>query len=129
MPAKRVLVIDDDALLSDGVKILLESQGYTVDTAASGKAGFAQAQADKPDLILLDVMMTTKTEGFEVARAFKNDPQLASVPVVMVTGIRNEMDLPYSFQPDGDWLPVKRVLEKPIKPDVLIQAVVDIIGA
>jgi CheY-like chemotaxis protein len=70
-------------------------------------------------------MMTTRSEGFDVARSLSKDEMLKGIPIVMVTGVRREMNLPFGFEPDSDWLPVKAVLEKPIKPDNLLKVVAD----
>jgi len=120
---KKVLLVDDDADLVEAMGTLLEAKGYHVDSASNGKEGYEKAKKDKPDIILLDVMMTHKTEGFDIARSMKNDPVTKDIPVVMVTGIRKDMNVPFKFEPDSDWLPVKAVLEKPVKPDVLIRTV------
>ncbi len=121
--AKTILMIDDDADFRESIANLLEAKGYDVDAAADGKEGLEKAKANKPDLILLDVMMTTKSEGFDVARELHNLDSLKDTPVIMITGVRREMNLPFGFEPDEDWLPVKELLEKPIKPEVLLNAV------
>jgi CheY-like chemotaxis protein len=121
--AKRVLVIDDDNEFVDAMVNVLDAKGYDVDHAPNGKVGIAKAREQKPDIILLDVMMTTKSEGLEVARELNKDPKLKSVPIILITGVRKEMSLPFGFEPDEAWLPVKGVLEKPVKPDVLLKAV------
>ena len=121
--AKTILMIDDDADFRESIANLLEAKGYDVDAAADGKEGLEKAKANKPDLILLDVMMTTKSEGFDVARELHNLDSLKDTPVIMITGVRREMNLPIGFEPDEDWLPVKELLEKPIKPEVLLNAV------
>jgi len=124
MPGK-VLVIDDDPEIIDAMTNLLDAKGYDVVSASNGKEGVEMAKKEKPGIILLDVMMTTKGEGFDVARGLSKDESLKDIPVVMVTGVRREMNLPFGFEPDADWLPVKAVLEKPIKPDQLLKIVAD----
>jgi CheY-like chemotaxis protein len=121
--ANKVLVIDDDPEFVDAVVNVLDARGYEVDSAPNGKIGLAKAKERKPDIILLDVMMTTKSEGFDVAREIHKDEQLKNVPVILVTGVKKEMNLPFGFEPDEMWLPVKGVLEKPVKPDVLLKTV------
>lgn len=123
--AKKVLIIDDDADFVESVENLLEARGYEVVSAANGKDGVEAAKKEKPNLIILDVMMTTKDEGFNVARTLNELEGVKGTPVVMVTGVRREMNLPFSFEPDQTWLPVKEVLEKPIKPETLLKAVAD----
>ncbi|MFA5238792.1 MAG: response regulator [Phycisphaerae bacterium] len=121
--AKKILIIDDNPEFVEATTNLLDARGYQVDSAENGRIGIEKAKKNKPDLILLDVMMTTKSEGFDVAREMHKEPTLKGTPVIMITGVRKEMNLPFGFEPDADWLPVKEVLEKPVKPDVLLTAV------
>jgi len=121
--AKKVLMIDDDQEFVEAITNVLDAKGYDVVSANDGKDGVAMAKKERPDIILLDVMMTTKSEGFDVAREMSKDPNLKGTPVVMLTGIRREMNLPFGFEPDADWLPVKAVLEKPVKPEVLLKTI------
>mgnify|MGYP005844704991 CR=1 FL=1 len=123
--SKKVLMIDDDMDFIESVANLLEAKGYNVRWAPNGKEGVKKAKANPPDLILLDVMMTTKDEGFNVARELKEVEDLADTPVIMVSGIRKEMNLPFSFEPDTTWLPIKQFLEKPVKPNQLLEAVAE----
>ncbi len=123
--SKKVLVIDDDSDFVESILNLLEARGYVVASASNGKDGVQKARSEKPDLILLDVMMTTKDEGFNVARELHGIEELNKTPVIMVTGVRKEMNLPFGFEPDDTWLPVKQILEKPVKPEALLNAVAD----
>lgn len=121
--AKNVLIIDDDADLVESMVNLLEAKGYEVASASNGKDGVEKAKIIKPNIILLDVMMTTKDEGFNVARELKDTNELKDTPVIMITGVRKEMNLPFGFEADDTWLPVKEILEKPVKPEVLLKAI------
>ena len=123
--ANKVLIVDDDVDLVESMANLLEAKGYEVFTASNGQEGVDMAKAERPDLILLDVMMTTKDEGFNVARRLREVEELRGTPVVMVSGVRKEMNLPFGFEPDDTWLPVKQFLEKPVKPEVLLKAVAE----
>ena len=123
--AKNILVIDDDNDFVESIVNLLEAKGYAVVSASNGIDGVAKAKEAKPDLILLDVMMTTRDEGFNVARQLHEVEGLKGTPVIMVTGVRKEMSLPFGFEPDETWLPVKQILEKPVKPETLLTAVAD----
>ena len=120
MEKKKILIIDDDANYIESIKMILEARGYTVDFALNGEQGLEQAKKFCPNLILLDVMMATRSEGFEVSREFAKDDKLKSIPIILVTGIRNEMNLPFGFEPDEKWIPVKAILEKPIVPEQLL---------
>jgi CheY-like chemotaxis protein len=126
--AKKILMIDDDPEFVEATSNLLDAKGYNVVTASNGKDGVEKAKAENPDLILLDVMMTTKSEGFDVAREMHGDDNIKKTPIIMITGVRKEMNLPFGFEPDEDWLPVKAVLEKPVKPETLLKNVKEQIG-
>jgi len=126
--SKKILIVDDDPSFVDAVAALLREKGYGIVSAGNGKKGVDRAKENKPDLILLDVIMTTKSDGFDISRELKKDPLTKDIPVIIITGIRKEMNLAFGFEPDETWLPVKLVLEKPIKPEVLLKAVQEIIG-
>jgi CBS domain-containing protein/CheY-like chemotaxis protein len=120
---EKVLLVDDDEDFVRSTTDLLEAHGYSVISANNGTSGLDLARQEHPDLMVLDVMMATKTEGFEVARKIPACPELRNMPVLLVTGIRNEMKLAFRLEPDETWLPVSRVMEKPIDPAAFIAAV------
>jgi len=121
--AKTILLIDDDADFRDGIKTVLETCDHNVLTASNGADGIELARESGPDLIILDMMMTTETEGLDTSRKLQDIPETANIPVILLTGMRKAMDLPFGLEPDGEWLPVKAVLEKPISPKTLLDAV------
>ncbi len=121
--AKKVLMIDDDPEFIEAITNVLDAKGYEIVSASNGKDGVEKAKAENPDIILLDVMMTTESEGFDVAREMHKDESAKNIPVIILTGIRKAMSLPFGFEPDETWLPVKQVLEKPVKPEVLLKAI------
>ena len=123
----KILIVDDDVELVESTTALLEANGHRAISAPDGTAGFEKARAEKPELILLDVMMATDREGFEIAKKLKADEATSRIPVILVTGIRKAKHLPFRFEPDEDWLPVKAVLEKPVKPEALFKAVAEIL--
>ena len=123
MTSKKILLVDDDADFVESNKDLLEAEGYQVVVAADGESGLAMALQEKPDLMLLDVMMTHDTEGFEISRKIADNPELKGMKVLLVTGVRKEKELAYSFEPDKDWLPVQKVLEKPVPPEKLLKEI------
>jgi len=125
---KRILIVDDDRDFVESNKDLLEANGYAVLSAHDGASGLALAKKERPDLMILDVMMATNTEGFEVSRKIPESPELKNMPVIMVTGIRKEMHLPFAFEPDDTWLPVDSLFEKPIEPATLLEEIKKRIG-
>lgn len=127
-PKKRILIVDDDIEYVESNKELLEASGYEVLTAHNGKDGLELAKKHKPDLMILDVMMATNTEGFEVARKVPHSPELKGMHILLVTGVRREMSLPFKVHPDETWLPVDKVFEKPINPQDLLDEIKKRIG-
>jgi CheY-like chemotaxis protein len=123
-----ILIIDDDQDFVEATKSLVEAKGFTAVTANNGEDGFRVAKKEKPAVILLDVMMTHDSEGFDIARNLKKDDATRDIPVIIITGVRKAKHLPFGFEPDEDWLPVKEVLEKPVKPETLIECVKKVLG-
>jgi CheY-like chemotaxis protein len=120
---QKILVVDDDADFSEATSTLLRAKGFTVVTAAGGEEGYAKARLEKPHAILLDVMMSHDSEGIDIARRLAEDPATKLIPVIMITGIQKSLGLPAGVEPDSSWLPVRIVLEKPVRPEELLKAV------
>lgn len=116
----KILIIDDDADIVEATKIVLESKGYKVISANEGDAGYKKAEAERPDLIILDVMMKTKDQGFQVSYKLKNNPELSKIPILMLTSVGRETGFQFSKETDEDYLPVEELVEKPIKPKDLL---------
>jgi len=91
---KRVLIVDDDEGFAESNKDLLEAYGYEVHTAQDGATGLRMARSVRPDVMILDVMMATDTEGFEVARKIPDSPELKDMAVLLVTGVARALRLP-----------------------------------
>ncbi|MBN1411275.1 MAG: response regulator [Spirochaetales bacterium] len=119
----KILIVDDDHDFVEATKNILESRGHSVVAAFDGTSGYGLAVKEHPDLICLDVMMKHDREGFEIARKLHGDQATNKIPVIIITGVRKEKNLPFAFEPDPDWLPVKAVLEKPVTPSDLLEAV------
>lgn len=120
----RILIVDDDPDIIEAMRVVLENRGYQVDSALDGAKALERIAANKPDLLILDVMMTTPQEGFNLARQLKQDCQTANIPILMLTAVKQKTGI--DFKPEaGDetWLPVEEYLDKPVRPDVLIQKV------
>ena len=120
----KVLIIDDDPDIITAVRMSLESAGHEVNEALNGKEGIKQIKSSPPDLIILDVMMETQTEGFEIAEKLRNpDPaselkEFYDIPILMLTAIHTTT--PLRSEPDIDSLKVDLYVDKPIDPDDLI---------
>jgi len=124
MENARILIVDDDDDLTKALKVTLESRKYTVVTAADRAEGMEKAQAQKPDLFILDVMMGTWQDGFEMSRELKKDPRFKDTPILMLTSIEERTGIEFkSTAGDPNWLPVEGFMEKPVEPEALLAEV------
>ncbi len=120
----KILVVDDDAEQAMSVRAVLESRGYVVRTANDRASGLEGARTESPDLIILDVMMEGRQDGFEMARELKKDPQCKDTPILMFTSIKEATGTDFkSAAGDPSWLPVEGYLDKTSDPDALIAEV------
>jgi two-component system alkaline phosphatase synthesis response regulator PhoP len=117
--AKTVLIIDDDPDFRRAVGHLLQSAGYVVTTASNGRDGLAQAKTVRPDLILLDVMMQDRTEGFFTLEQIRDVAALRATPVIVISSIYADHPV-FRVSPESGWLPADLFLPKPIEPARLI---------
>ncbi|MFH1550756.1 MAG: response regulator [Planctomycetota bacterium] len=120
---KKVLIVDDDMDFIEANKAVLEEAGYNVTYALNGEDGLKVALNDKPNLIVLDVMMTTMGEGFDVARELRKNPDTKKIPLIMLTAINQKSGFPWKYDSDETWVPVDIFLEKPVKASDLLQNV------
>lgn len=104
--AKKILIIDDDIDAVEMLQTVLENNGYAVATALNGKSGLSMARHDKPDLIVLDVMMPD-VSGYEVCGLIKTDPDTVNIPVIMLTGRDTGDDVDMALKKRADWFVVK----------------------
>lgn len=112
--AKRILVVDDDPDLLEATKVILGSAGYEVATAASGTEMFAELEKDQVDLIILDVMLETETEGFHLAYKVREHAKFKDTPIIMLTCIEEKTGEILEPEKAGDFLPVQDFLRKPL---------------
>jgi len=122
----RILIVDDDPVFVNTTKAVLESRNHQVITASDGDEGLKKAKAEKPDLILLDIIMPTK-DGFHVCEQLKKDSQLADIPVIILTSFaryKGETNIPVSA---GLELEAEGYLDKPVNPEELLKRVAELL--
>ena len=146
---KKVLVVDDDPNTVRFLSVALEENGYEAVGAADGKEGFEKAVSEKPDLILLDVMMPKRT-GFTMLKQMKKTDGMENVPVIMLTGVTASLEAQDDKSDDTFEQPFARLrdslrktidemkqdgvdspdffIEKPIDPDLVIAKIRELIG-
>ncbi|MHC4103471.1 MAG: response regulator [Planctomycetota bacterium] len=124
MESAKILIVDDDPDLTKVLKTILESERYTVLTAADRAEGMKKIRNDKPNLVILDVMMSTWQDGFEMSRELKKDPQFKDMPILILTAVRTRTGINFkSTAGDPVWLPVDGYLDKPVEPEKLLTKV------
>ncbi len=118
--------------MAEAIRLTLESAGYQVVNAYNPDEAWEKVHSEKPDLIVLDIMMPTGTEGFQFVwklRSPQADESVRNVPIVVVTSLHATTEL--RFYPDqydatygpGDFLPVQEFLDKPVDPPKLLETV------
>ena len=122
MAAARIAYVDDDLELRTVVSQFLEEEGYEILLAADGEEGLSLILLERPDMVILDVMMP-KQNGWEVAKSLRSHPELSDLPILMLTGIGatlNEMTAPLYG--------ANAHLDKPFEFDGLLEKVEELLA-
>jgi two-component system, OmpR family, alkaline phosphatase synthesis response regulator PhoP len=125
MSAKRILVVDDDKDLVASIEAFLGARGYAVGTAGNSKEAYKQIVTDRPDLIVLDVMMDYDEEGMVLASALKTDGPTRDIPIVMLSGFNVQKDVREKVLASlmgQDW-PAESFMQKPVRLAELAQRI------
>lgn len=121
---KKLLIIDDDPDFVDGIRIILKKATYEVDVAYNPKDGFKALETGQYDLLLLDIMMGRGAEGIMIARKMRKDTRLREIPVLIITGIREQIAFLFpGEQVHPHFVAVDELVEKPIEPKLLLEKV------
>lgn len=122
--AAKILVVDDDPDILDALTMILESQGHQVTTARSGTEALDNLRAEKPDLMILDLLMP-KMDGFAVCKELQDArwSKYRSMPILILTSVREEASRRRYELETGLELNVDDYVEKPIAPDILLERV------
>lgn len=124
---KRILIVDDDPDFSAAIEKILASANYHVDMAGNVEDGLKAIQEKRPDLILLDVMMEKYDDGFNMCYDLKHDDRYKDIPVIIITAVTEVTGLKFSPETDGEYLEAEDYVQKPIRPDVLLDKVAKLI--
>jgi CheY-like chemotaxis protein len=125
MGKKSVLLVDDDPVFVEAMTAVLETR-FRVRSAGNGRDAFERIAEERPDLIILDVMMEYLSEGFDVARRLRRETGTSEIPIVMLTGVDQMYN--YRMEVDESWVPCERYLEKPVSPEALLSEIETLIG-
>ena len=119
----NLLVIDDDPDFIALMKPVLESKGYRVEAAHNREEAMEKLERFRPDLILLDIMMEKLTDGFDICYKLKHDPEMKKIPVLAVSSITEETGFKFSPATDGEYFEADDFVEKPVRPNILLERV------
>jgi DNA-binding response OmpR family regulator len=115
-----VLIVDDDQDYGEALKIVLENQGFRIRHALNIRDGRAFINEERPDVIILDVMMEKMTDGFNLCSDLKNDSACSTIPILMVTAVTDKTGFKFSPETDGEYLLADDYVSKPIPVSELV---------
>ena len=118
----KILIVDDDKDFVEATTMVLESKPYEVVVAYNGDDGLAKARKEKPDLIILDIIMPVK-DGFKAAEQLKKDPDLKKIPVIMLTSFSEKGGDTSLSVSQGFTLDTEDYVDKPVTPEELLKRV------
>jgi len=124
---KRILIVDDDRDFVEAVACFLEANGFLVSRAHDGPEGVRMALIERPDLILLDIMMNERTEGFFTVREIRRDPALRKTPIFVVSSFCTRLP-DFEIPSSGGWLSHDLFLAKPVDLKHLLEKIRQRIG-
>jgi two-component system alkaline phosphatase synthesis response regulator PhoP len=128
MSKKRILIVDDDQDYGDALRIVLENNGYEVNHVLNIREGQKALEGEKPNLIILDVMMDRHTDGFDLCYNLKHDEAFRTIPIMMVTAVTEKTGFKFSPETDGEYLEADAYVAKPIPVAELLSRVNKMIG-
>ena len=118
----KILVVDDDPDLVESVTMILESRNHEVIQAYGGIEGLEKAKAEKPDAIILDVMMPDK-DGYEVCKELKGDPEYSDIPILLLTAVVSQIPSSTYTSRMGMETEADDYIDKPVEPGELAKLV------
>lgn len=116
-----ILVVDDDPDFAEIICTILRTHGYKTRTAASGTKALELMRQEKPDLVLLDIMMDTILDGLDVSEDMHSDPELREVPIIMISSITDTEHA--AVFPTDDYVHMDAWITKPVKAEALLKKV------
>ncbi len=126
---RKILIIDDDPDVVSAVTALLEAENFAVIAAQTGMEGLERVRLDKPDLILLDLMIESHDTGFNIAKDLKGDPATRDIPIIMVSAVKQKTGYGFEQTRDGHWMKTNAFLEKPYVPKKVIATINELLNS
>ncbi len=121
MGKKKILLVEDESVLLNMVKMRLEANNYEVISAFDGQEGLEKARKERPDLIILDLMLP-KLDGYKVCRMLKFDEKYKKIPIIIFTARAQQSDEEMGFEVGAD-----AYITKPFEPQMLLAKIKELI--
>ena len=121
--AAKILIVDDDKEFVRATRTILESQNYSIDVAYNREDALDKLKKNRPDLLILDIMMDEIDDGFTICQMLKNDPELKNIPIFSLSAITEQTGIRYSPKYDKGFFDADDYAEKPIEAEELLERV------
>ena len=123
----KIVMVDDNTDFLFTMETFLQRNGFEVHTAEDGQQGMDLIRKERPDLILLDIMMETLFSGFEVCKEVRKDDALKDTPIIGISGMGEELEIDYKQWPDYDYFRPDAFLDKPVDKPQLLRMIPEVI--
>jgi two-component system alkaline phosphatase synthesis response regulator PhoP len=120
--AKKILIVDDDSDFVEAITLILRPKKFEVVAAYNGKEGIEKVKSERPDLVVLDVMMPEK-DGYSVCKELKSDPQWSHIPILLLTAVVSHVPTTRFTQQMGMETEADDYIDKPVEPEVLVKRI------
>jgi CheY-like chemotaxis protein len=126
--ASKIVLIDDNPDFLFTMGTFLKRNGYEVLTASDGQKGIELINRERPDLILLDVMMETLFSGFEVCRQVRTNPETQHIPIIALSDMGDDLGIKFEQTADEEYFSPNAIIEKPVDKERLLETMRGLLG-
>ena len=123
----KIVMVDDNTDFLFTMETFLQRNGFEVHTAEDGQKGIDLIKKERPDLILLDIMMETLFSGFEVCKQVRSDEDLRDIPIIGISAMGDELEINYRQWPDFEYFSPDAFMDKPVDKQRLLQLIPEVI--
>ncbi len=119
----KIIIVDDNPDLLFTMGTFLKRNGFEILTAEDGRKGLEMIMRERPDLVLLDIMMESTYSGLDVCKEIRADPNLKNIPIIGISGIGDELGIQLDHWGDDEYFRVDEFFEKPVDRDKLLERI------
>jgi DNA-binding response OmpR family regulator len=119
----KIIIVDDNPDLLFTMETFLKRNGFETLTAKDGRKGLELIKEERPDLVLLDIMMESTYSGLDVCKKIRADPDLKDIPIIGISGIGDELGIHLDYWGDDEYFRVDEFFEKPVDREKLLERI------